>query len=386
MTNELMRDFNVGGAVLGSLSAFYFYAYASLQLPVGILTDRFGPRKLMSTAAFLCAIASVIFSQSESLLVASISRGMIGATVAFGFVGTLAIIGYWFKPSQYATFVGVAQAAGMAGGIFGQAPLRVVVESTGWRSTMVILAAISLVLAILIFLLVPKRSQTQKQIESRPSIVEGLRSVSSNRQTWLCALIGFGMVSTMLGFGGLWAVPWLSNVHGYTTKEAAGIASILFVAWAIFSPVVGWASDRIGRRNPIMIVGATICLIAFSLTIFFTPDNTTLLVILVFLTGAGGCTMSIGFTVVKELNDENFNSTSQGLMNMFVVGSGAVMQPLIGWLLDRNWTGTIQNGARIYSEQAYTAALSSLVLVTAVALVGTLLLKESFCKQVRLKQ
>jgi MFS family permease len=140
MTNELMRDFNVGGAALGSLSAFYFYAYASIQLPVGILTDRFGPRKLMSFAAALCAIASIVFAFSDSLLLAAISRALIGATVAFGFVGTLAIVGYWFKPAQFATLAGVVQAVGMCGAIFGQAPLRLVVEQTGWRGMMGALA------------------------------------------------------------------------------------------------------------------------------------------------------------------------------------------------------------------------------------------------------
>ena len=102
MTSELMRDFSVGGAALGSLSAFYFYAYASIQLPVGMLTDRYGPRKLMSFAAGFCALASLGFALSDSLLTASIGRALIGGTVAFGFVGTLAIAGYWFKPAQYA--------------------------------------------------------------------------------------------------------------------------------------------------------------------------------------------------------------------------------------------------------------------------------------------
>ena len=107
MTNELMRDFAVGGAALGSLSAFYFYAYASIQLPVGMLTDRFGPRKLMSVAAALCAVASLGFAFSDSLITASLGRALIGGPVAFAFVGTLAIYGYWVKPAQYAMLAGI---------------------------------------------------------------------------------------------------------------------------------------------------------------------------------------------------------------------------------------------------------------------------------------
>ncbi len=382
MTTELMRDFAVGAAALGSLSAFYFYAYAAIQLPVGMLTDRFGPRKLISGAAALCAIATAGFALSDSLLIAAISRTLIGATVAFGFVGTLAIAGYWFKSTQFATLAGVVQAMGMCGGIFGQAPLRYVVESFGWRGMMGILALAAVILSALLFVFVPRRSVEQRKVTVQRGILGGLKQVAANPQTWLCALIGFGLASIMLGFGGLWAVPWLSSVHGYSTAEAAGIASMLFVAWAVFSPAVGWASDRIGQRNPIMTLGATVCLLAFAATIFVTPDNTALLMALIFLTGLGGCSMTICFTAVREHNRADSSSTAMGLMNMFVVGSGAVMQPLIGWLLDLKWAGVMVDGTQVYSSEAYAFALSSLLVVTAAALAGTLLLRETGCKQV----
>ena len=381
MTNELMRDFAVGGAALGTLSAFYFYAYASIQLPVGMLTDHFGPRKLMSFAAGLCAFASLGFGLSDSVLTASIGRALIGGTVAFAFVGTLAIAGYWFKPAQYAMLAGLLQTVGMSGAIFGQAPLRQVVESIGWRGTMNALGAIAILLSLLLFFLVPHRSREQRKEGPGVGLVTGLKAVASNSQTWLCALIGFGMAATMLSFGGLWGVPWLSNVYGYSTVEAAGIVSMLFAGWAIFSPLAGWASDRMGRRNPIMTLGSIVALAAFSMVIFRTPENIGLLMALIFLTGAGGCAMTAGFSSVKELNNLEYSGTALGLMNMFIVGSGAVMQPLIGWLLDMNWSGTMIDGARVYNENAYTLAFSSLLIANVAALIGTLLLRETRCKQ-----
>jgi len=381
MTNELMRDFSVGGAALGSLSAFYFYAYASIQLPVGMLTDRYGPRKLMSFAAGLCAFASIGFALSDSLLTASIGRALIGGTVAFGFVGTLAIAGYWFKPAQYAMLAGLLQTVGMSGGIFGQAPLRQVVESIGWRGTMTALGLIAIMLSILLFVLVPHRTSEQKNVEIKAGILDGLKSVAANAQTWICALIGFGMAAILLGFGSLWGVPWLSNVHGYSTVEAAGVVSMLFVGWAIFSPLVGWASDKIGRRNPILSVGSFISISAFSVVVFYTPESTALLMVVIFLTGVGGCAMTVCFSSVKELNSLEYSSTGLGLMNMCVVGAGAVMQPLIGWLLDMNWSGASVEGARVYTESAYRLAFLSLLVVNIVAFIGTLLLRETRCKQ-----
>ncbi len=382
MTTELMRDFAVGGAALGSLSAFYFYAYASIQLPVGILTDHFGPRKLMSFAAGLCALASLGFALSDSVLTASIGRAMIGGTVAFAFVGSLAIAGYWFKPSQYALLAGLLQSVGMSGAIFGQAPLRQMVESIGWRDTINILALIALVLALLLFFLVPMRSSEQKQRRQGTGIMRGLKSITRNPQTWVCALVGFGMSATMLAFGGLWGVPWLSSVHAYTTTEAAGITSMLFIGWAIFSPLCGWASDQMGRRNLILRIGAMISLLALTCLVFFTPRSTPPLMALIFIIGASGSAMTVCFGSVKELNDINYSSTSLGLMNMFIVGAGAVMQPLIGWLLDITWDGELQQGARVYDAAGYITAFTSLIAVNLAALIATLLLRETWCRQV----
>ena len=382
MTNELMRDFSVGGAALGSLSAFYFYAYASIQLPVGMLTDHFGPRKLMSVAAAFCALASVGLGLSDSLLAASLSRAFIGATVAFGFVGTMAIAGYWFKPAQYAMLAGLLQTVGMSGAIFGQAPLRQLVEGVGWRDTMHLLAVVAILMAILIFIAVPQRSQEQKQVGARPGILSGLKAVTSNHQTWVCSVIGFGMAATMLGFGGLWGVPWLSSVRGYSVIQSAGITSMVFVGWAVFSPLVGWASDRLGRRNLILKFGAVIALLSLTVVIHFTPQNTALLMLMIFLTGAGGSAMTVCFSSVKELNQLTYSSTALGLMNMCIVGSGAVMQPLIGWLLDTQWDNTLVDGARIYSESAFVYALSSLLVVNAAALVASFMLRETHCQQI----
>ena len=381
MTSELMRDFAVGGAALGSLSAFYFYAYASIQLPVGMLTDYFGPRKLMSVAAGLCALASVGFGLSESVLSASLGRALIGATVAFGFVGTMAIAGYWFKPSQYAMLAGVLQTVGMSGAIFGQAPLRHLVESMGWRGTMYLLAIAAIVLAVLVFTLVPARSSEQKKNDNQAGILKGLKNVATNFQTWVCALVGFGMAASMLAFGGLWGVPWLSSVRGYSTVEAAGITSMIFVGWASFSPLLGWASDRMQRRNSIVQVGAVISLLALITVIHYTPQSTYMLMVMIFIAGAGGSAMTVCFSSVKELNSLNYSSTSLGLMNMCIVGSGAVMQPLIGWLLDLNWDDTLVDGARIYSASAYVYALSSLIIVNATALAASFVLTETRCRQ-----
>lgn len=380
MTAELMRDLSVGGAALGSLSAFYFYAYAGIQLPVGVLIDRFGPRKLLSAALILCAFASVGFAWSETVLGASIGRGLIGGTVAFGFVGTLTIATYWFPPSRFALLSGMVLTVGMVGAMAGQAPLRILVEQLGWRDTMLALGITGAVLGACLFLIVPNRPRDQAARASGRRPLAGLRDVAANPQSWLCAVIGFGPTGTLLAFSGLWAVPWLSTVRGFPVSQAAGIASAVFLGWAVGSPLLGWVSDHIGRRKPVILAGLTLSLVALCIIIFAGVTNTAVLIALFFLNGVGSCAMVVCFGAVRELNRQENSATALGLMNMFVVGSGAILQPLIGWLLDLNWSGDMLEGARVYDTSAYAIAFTTLVAANILGLVCGFGLRETYCR------
>lgn len=380
MSTELMRDLHVGAAALGGLSAFYFYVYAGIQLPVGVLIDRFGPRKLLSTALVLCAFASLGFAWSDSVLAASISRGLIGGTVAFGFVGTLTIATYWFPPSRFALLSGILLTVGMLGAMTGQAPLRVLVEQLGWRDTMLALGAAGAGLGILLYLVVPERPRDQASSVDPPHPLVGIKAVMTNPQSWLCAAIGFGLTGTLLAFSSLWAVPWLSTVRGFAVSEAAAIASLVFLGWAIGSPVLGWVSDHMARRKPVIFAGVSLSLVTLGLIIFGGFNGATTLAILFFLNGVGSCAMVVCFGAVRELNRRENSATALGLTNMLVVASGAVLQPLIGWLLDLNWHGELLEGARVYDSGAYAIAFTTLIGANLLALVCGFGLRETYCR------
>ena len=385
MTTELMSEFDVGGAALGSLSAWYFYAYASIQLPVGVLTDRFGPRKLMSIAALVCCVSSFSFALSESLLVASISRAMIGASVAFCFVGTLTVATYVFLPKRFAMLAGLLQAVGMMGAILGQAPLRLFIESYGWRHANYTLAVVAIVLAVLCFFIIPKRTVEQKKTgDVEQKIWSNFKSIISNRQSWYCAFIGFGMSSIMLAFAGLWAVPWFTTIHGFSSTQAATVASMLFFGWAFSSPFTGWLSDYLGRRKPILYFGVTGNLLFFSITLFSPVSTPFMFSVLLFLIGLSGAAMTVGFSCIRELNPQQADATALGFMNMSVVGSGAFMQPLVGWLLDFHWSGSVIGGARIYSADAYQSAFVCLIVVNIISILCIYTIKETYCRPIQI--
>lgn len=380
MTEELMRDFAIGGAGIGLLSGLYFYTYAAIQLPVGLMVDRVGARKLMSIALVVCALCCFAFAGSESLLWASISRALIGASVAFAFVGTLSIASMFFPSSRFAMLAGILLAVGMCGAIAGQAPLRLLMDGVGWRDTFRVLGLIAFVLAVLIYLVVPKRPVQPVSAQTVKSAGGGIRAVLINRQSWLCGIAGYGLSATMLSFAGLWAVPWLSSTHDMDKTQAASIASIMFVGWAIGSPVMGWLSDALGRRKPVLITGASLALITLIVIIHVDIQHPGILALLFLVNGLGCCSMVVCFGLVREWNHASNTASAVGFTNMWIVASGAVMQPLIGWLLDRQWSGEMLNDVRVYSADAYSVALSSLIVLTVFALIATLLVKETHCR------
>ncbi|MBP5856032.1 MFS transporter [Marivibrio halodurans] len=379
MTEELMRAFSVGGAALGSVSAFYFYAYAGMQLPVGLLIDRFGPRRMMAGAMATCMIGSVLFATSESLAIAAIGRALIGGAVAFGYVGTMTIAAHWFPAGRFSLLVGILQAVGMTGAISGQAPLRLVVDGTGWRDAMIMVGALAALLALAIFLVVRDRQDMRK---TSGGMLSGMGRMLRRADSWGNAVCGLTLSAPMLAFAGLWAVPWLVQVHGYSKAEAGATTSIIFIGWGISAPVYGWLTDRIGRRKPLLYSGYAFAVMGLVGVVYIPELSPPAISFLLALIGIGGCSMVLNFTLARETNSPSDTGVALSFVNMCVVGAGAIFQPLIGYLLDLGWDGTEIEGVRIYSEAAYRIAFSAMIVGYAIGLAACFFaVRETHCRQ-----
>jgi MFS family permease len=379
MTEELMRSFSVGGAALGSLSAFYFYAYAGMQLPVGLMIDRFGPRRLMAGAMALCTLGSILFATSESVAVASIGRALIGGAVAFGYVGTMTIAAHWFPPGRFSLLVGLLQTVGMAGAVAGQAPLRLVVDVAGWRDTLIMVGGLAAILALALFLVLRDRQDKRKK---SGGMLAGIGTVLRRRDTWGNAIVGMVLSAPMLAFAGLWAVPWLVQVHGYSKPEAAAATSMVFIGWGVVAPFVGWLSDRVGRRMPLLYIGFAIAGTGLGGLVYLPNLTPGLISILMPMIGIGGCVMVLNFALARETNRPQDAGAGLGFVNMCVVGAGAIFQPLLGYILDNSWDGRMIDGARLYSAEGYQTAFTALMIAYGVGFLACLfLVRETRCRQ-----
>lgn len=289
MVKELMQAFAVNATVLGTLSAVYFYAYASMQIPVGVMIDHLGPRKLITAAVLTCAIGCVVFAATTNLIIAGIGRGLIGLGSAFAAVGCMSIAIRWFPAKRFALLTGLMLMIGMLGASFGEAPLALLVDHLHWRQTLFLFAAIGIALAILIFSVVRDAPANSLffSINKKPQgrLTQGLKHVLPSWQSWLVAIYGSFMYIPTSAFGALWGVSFLMTAYHFSKPIAAAFVSAVFIGWAVGSPFFGAVSDHIKRRKPPMIIGSIGALLTMTIVIYVPHLPSTILMILLFSFG-----------------------------------------------------------------------------------------------------
>lgn len=391
MSNELMRDFSVTGHTLGILSGVYFYSYASMQLPGGVLMDYFGPKRLLTIATIICAVSTIAFGVTNSFFMACLARLMIGFGSAFAAVGAMKLAATWFHADKFALLTGIMVTIGMTGAIGGEAPLALLIDLYGWRHSMVIMGVIGLFLAAFIYMIVkdaPKGKESQMKISASSDdipIRKGLLKLISNKQLWLVALYGGLMFLATPVFCGLWGVPFIMLKMSVAKTTAANYISLVFVGWAIASPLWGIFSSRIGRRKPPMYIGSIGAASCSALFIFAPIHSSWIMEALLFAFGIFSAGFLPAFAVAKELCSKHYVATGLSFMNMMNMIGIALVQPAIGYILDALWQGEMANGVRVYSIEAYHTALALLPIGMVIALCILPFLRETYCKNVHVE-
>ena len=371
MTEELRRDLHLSALSLGIMSGFYFYTYTFMQIPAGLLFDRFNVRTVVVIPLIICAIGAYLFSLTHSVVGGSAARLLMGAGSAFAFISVLVVASDVFPEKYFGLLAGLAQMLAAFGAVSGELPLVPLIHHLGWRNAMALLAGVGLVLALLIWVFVRYRVNRidDNQQSNTQSILSSLRRVCGNRQTWYVAIYACLLWAPMAGFASLWGVPYLvSNFH-LTHEQAATVCSMMWFGIAAGSPLIGWWSDTIGNRRLPLTCAALVGLIAFSIVLLDHHLSTIVLGTLIFFTGAACSGQALSFALVKENNPKDTVAAAIGFNNMAVVIAGAIFQPLIGKLIQSHWNGLMINGIQEYSAGDYRLGLLLLPLCFGLGLV-----------------
>ncbi|MDJ0720590.1 MAG: MFS transporter [Desulfobacterales bacterium] len=391
MTDALMREFQIGAAALGNLSALYFYSYVAMQIPTGIIADRWGPRRLLSLGALAAACGTLIFALAPDMMLVGLGRFLIGGSVAVAFVGCLQLANNWFPPRLYGMVAGMALLVGVIGAVCAGPPLRLGVDAFGWRATILVSGLATILVAAAIWVFVRDHPYEKGFTGPLPtadidspaapvSILTGIRTVLRYPNTILLFLIPGGVVGPVLAFAGLWGVPYLTTHYGLPPARAAVLTTALLVAWAIGGPVLGWLSDRTGRRKHLYIGGCAAALACWSAIVFIPRLSLPVLVVLIVLAGLSSGCMIISFAFAKESVPRHLSGTATGITNMGVMMGPTLLQPAIGWVLDRHWTGILDQGVRVYGLDAYRAGFALMMVWAALSVILLVFTRETHCK------
>lgn len=341
---ELTRAFTINAATLGTLAATYFYVYTLLQIPVGVLADTLGPRRILAAGSLVAGAGSFAFALAPTWEIAAAGRTLVGIGVAVAFIAILKVSAVWFPANRFATLNGVTMFAGNTGAVIAGAPLAWLVTVAPWRAVFVGLAVLSVALGIATWRYVRDRPEALgfPPVNPAPSAslagahwTQALRTVLANPATWPGFFVNMGIGGSYLAFAGLWAVPFLVDVHAMSRVTAAQHASLLLLGVAIGSVAIGMLSDRLGSRRGVMRACTAAYALAWLPWIAQAPWPLAATLAWAFLMGLLIPGFTLSWAVAKEVNRPEHSGMATSVVNLGIFLGAGILQPLVGWLVDR---------------------------------------------------
>lgn len=370
---ELIRDLSLDTAGLGLMSAAFFYGFALTQIPISLLLDKVGPRRLMSVLSLIGILGALIFSMADSLGFGLFGRILLGIGMACNLMGTFKLLTEWFEPLIFATLTGVVVSIGTFGNMIAATPLVVLVEQMGWRHSFQLIAGINLILTLLFFVVVRDRpfrpSTDTSSVEPSISMRQAFANLSlllTNRDYWFISVSTFVRYGTFAAFQALWAGPFLIEVMGYSAIRTGNLILLMSVGFIIGCPLWGALSDRVFKTRKGLIVFCLLIMGAVFLILNnLSPKTTPFVVAPIFfafgLISSGGMLM---YPHIKDLMPQKMAGAAMTGINFFNMLGPAVFLQGLGILMQH-----------LYPEASRgPAAFEAAFLVCMVCLAGSALL------------
>jgi sugar phosphate permease len=394
VADDLATKFQVNASAIGALGSIYFYCYAAMQIPAGLLSDSVGPRRTVTFSLLLATAGCLLFALAPSFEVAKLARVMVGLGVSMVFIPTMKILAQWFRAREFAFMSGMMQAAGGVGILAATSLLSVLVTYTGWQWSFGIIAAGTLVLVLGTWGIVRDRPADKgwpsfAEIDSpettaaAPSkkigLWRGVRLVISQQYFWPVAIWFFFDCGIFFGFGSLWGGPYLSHVYGMSKVQYGAILSMLAWGMVLGGPLLGLLSQRVlkSRKKTFILCTSALVVLLLALVLFPMGLSRTALGVWFFLFSVCSSAIVImAFTTTKELFPVEIAGTCVGLVNFFPFFGGAIFQPLLGQVLDAYG----KNDAGQYPVAAYRMVLVVLLAASVLSLACTFRMKETYRK------
>ncbi|WP_149782285.1 MFS transporter [Natrinema hispanicum] len=365
---NLMAAFETTGTQLGTLHAVFFWVYAVMQIPTGLLADHVGPRCTATIGAAVMSVGTIGFAIADSYLVAVLARGLVGLGGSVIFVCILRFCATWFRADEFATMSGLTFTLSGFGGVLATTPLAIAVGAVGWRVSIGSVGVAGFVAAVAVFALVrdtpakagfePLEGVPQRETVTNAQLRSSLTAVLCDPLVWVVSIMLFCITGVNLTLFGLWGVPYVVQMYDVSVTTASTITLLGSVGIMTGPPAIGWLSDRLERRMELIVAGAG-CFTA-CLAVIAAVGSSPLVVVgaVFFLTGFLQGAFLLGYAVVKDRHPSNASGISTGTVNFGAFVGAAILPTVMGWALDTYWTGDLTGGVRVYTPLGYRIAFA----------------------------
>lgn len=387
ISSSLLQVFNIDATQLGSLSAYYFIANVVFLFPAGIMLDRCSTRKIILGFMMLCIASTLCFSFTMNFDLAKLLRFLTGIGSAFCFLSIMRLASRWFPPRRLALVTGVIVTMAMAGGMASQTPLALLLQHVTWRQALQMDAALGVLILIAIYFVVADypKSNAQAHAAEQKRIAElgfwqSIAMAFLRVQNWLGGIYTSLMNLPVALLGGLWGILYLVHTHHMSKVDASEITSMLFIGTVVGSPLVGWISDRLGRRRLPMLVSALLSLLLIGIVLLLPNLSRDMLIILFFAIGLITSAQIIGYPLVAESSPRVITSMSVSVVNISVMSGYVIFQPIFGYLMDLHVQSRLHHLSNHYVAADFSWAMWIFPIAFVLAILAALAVKETYCR------
>jgi sugar phosphate permease len=385
IARDLMEAFEVTGATIGLLAAAYFYSYAGLMIPAGVLIDGLGARAMIALGGAVMGAGAIAMAVAPGAPLLFTGRLVVGLGASVTFIGALKIAAAWFPPTQFGFLAALTATAGVLGALASSLPLAALVTATGWRGAFWIVGLLTLGLAVLCAVVVRDRPRGVAAA-SPPGLgaaVRGMGAVLRNPHTWP-PFLAFFCLYAATGNLLLWIIPYLRDVHGLGATQAALYATAPSLALLASAPLTGFVSDRVLRRRKAPYTALNGGLFALWVVFVATLQALPLAGVfaLLFAMGICGAAFVLTWPIAREVNPPALDGIAVAVVNLGGFLGAALTQGPLGVVLDARWAGALDGGARVYPVEAYRAVFTVCAGFVGAAGLLSLLFRETYGRNI----
>ncbi len=407
VADRVMADFSLTAIAFGSLAAVYFYVYAAMQVPAGLMIDTIGSRRTIILGSLAAGLGSIVFGLAPTLLVAYIGRFLMSLGCGTMWLVILKVLTEWFRTREFATMSGLSGALAQIGGLLGATPLAILVVLVGWRMSFELIGLVTLAIGAMCWLVVKNRpsdvglpsiaeieSYESGSVQVTPqsttdaptmSLMTKIKIVLGNKHSWPPLIVALGGNAPFGVFITTWGIPYIMQVYGMSREAAANYMLVGTIGIIAGLLSIGYISDKLMvRRKLPIILFASVGLIIWLIMALWNGGKppSQFLYLLLFFMGPSATVFVVGVACAKEVNSPTVSGLAMGFANMGGFIGIALLQPLFGYVLDLGWQGVMVEGARVYPLSAYQNGFMLSVAATLISIIAGLLIKETKCQNI----